>query len=327
MACPLDPPTSRPSHQRRTSTHSSEFSVTSGIPLLPVMFSSSPIPSKTTSALGSPGRLAHSSIGIIRQRRIDAVTKCLFPLFVLSAVFCGLLWLLWESSFGSAAASENQLCSVKRWRYPTCIPSAKKILTHMPTPDEWVQYRAAYQRAVLDPSHFSLEPKEWINGSVTGFAVPVRIEYSKERGRGVYAAAFIPKGQKVWDNRFTARIHSECEGKRFVNELTEEQACNVIIWGYSTDHGTGQLEWGVDLDPASFTNAANNPSEVNAADRVDPERALVPGGHSMWTTKDVEEGEELLSSYDGLRTINPKKNLFWQLKGVFMAWGFGPFLF
>ena len=144
----------------------------------------------------------------------------------------------------------------------------------------------------------------------------------------IYADAFIPKGTLIWDNRYTARIRNECEGKRFIRELDNDQACNVILWGYATDHGTGNLEWGIDLDPCSFLNEGKTEDEVNVVDRVvDPSRQLEPGGHTTWAIRDIQAGEELLSSYQGIRDINPRKNLFWQLKAYVMTWGLAPGLF
>ena len=218
---------------------------------------------------------------------------------------------------------ENQTCPVKKWSYPSCRYPGATIVQTIPTPNEWMEIRQAYRRAVMNEPDFSLERTAWTNGSATGFNVPVEVRYSPERGRGLFATTFIPKGTKLWDNRYTARIRSECEGRRFLQELTNDQACNVVMWGYVADHGTGKLEWGIDLDPCSFTNEARTAEEVNAEDRVvDPEKATQPGGHSMWSTRDISAGEELLSSYDDLRQFNPKKNLYWQAKLLVKSWGF-----
>jgi len=95
------------------------------------------------------------------------------------------------------------------------------------------------------------------------------------------------------------------------------------MWGYVTDHGTGSLEWGIDLDPCSFTNQATTSADINVEDRVvEPAKATHPGGHSMWATRDIFAGEELLSNYEDLKTFDLRKNLFWHVKLMVKSWGF-----
>ena len=215
-----------------------------------------------------------------------------------------------------------QTCPIKEWSYPTCGPT---IVQSIPTSEDWAEMRNAYHRAVFhDEEDFSLlESSTWTNGSATGFGdIPVEVRYRPEMGRGLYATAFIPQGTKLWDNRYTAKIRSECEGRRFVAELTNDQACNIILWGYVTDHGSGKLEWGIDLDPASFINKADSLELVNTEDRIeDASRATQPGGHSTWSTRDIQAGEEILSSYAGLRGFGLKQNLYWQVKLFVKSWG------
>jgi hypothetical protein len=254
-----------------------------------------------------------------QQQRYHLVAKCAVVLLCVTAsVYCFLL----RFSLDSEYLEEDQNCSIQ-WNYQDCRPQSQKILGHIPSPDDWVAYREAYRRAVVNnPSHFSLDSSTWKDGSASGLHVPVEVKNDPKRGRGVYATVPIPKGTLVWDNRFTARIRNECEGRRFVLELTHEQACNVIIWGYPFDHGTGHLEWGIDLDQVSFLNRGNTAAEINVEDRVvDPSKLLQPGGHSMWSIRDIAEGEELMSSYKDLHTPNPMKNLWWHVKLVYMSWG------
>jgi hypothetical protein len=231
-------------------------------------------------------------------------------------------------SLNAKYLEEDQNCPIQ-WDFQDCRPQSQEILGHIPSPADWLAFREAYHRAVVNnPHHFSLDPLTWKNGSASGLHTPAEVKHDPKRGRGVYATAPIPKGTLVWDNRFTARIRNECEGRRFVQELTHEQACNVIVWGYSFDHGTGHLEWGIDLDLCSLLNQGNNAAEINVEDRVvDPSTATLPGGHSMWSIRDIAEGEELLSAYKDLHTPNPLKNLWWQVKLVYMSWGIRSIVF
>lgn len=254
-----------------------------------------------------------------QQQRCHFIAKCAVALLCLTAsVYCFLL----RFSLDTKYLEEDQNCPIQ-WNYQDCRPQSQEILGHIPSPNDWVAYREAYQRAVVNnPHHFSLDPSTWKNGSASGLHAPVEVKYDPKRGRGVYATAAIPKGALVWDSRFTAWIRNECEGRRFVHELTHEQACNVIVWGYAFDHGAGHLEWGIDLDPCSFLNQGNTAAEINVEDRVvDPSKALQPGGQSLWSIRDIDEGEELRSSYKDLHTYNPMKNLWWQVKLVYMSWG------
>ncbi|CAB9505433.1 expressed unknown protein [Seminavis robusta] len=232
---------------------------------------------------------------------------------------------------GSLKGDQRTKCLIPEWKYPNCASQANEILSHIPTPEDWVLYREAYRRSVMDtaPEHFSLEPSTWANGSATGFQVPIRVQYSPDDGRGIYAITDIPNNTLVWDNRFTARIRNECEARQFVlQELTAHQACNVILWGYAFDHGTGQLEWGIDLDPGTFLNKAPSSAEINVEDRlVDRSLALEPGGHSMWSTRDIRAGEELLSAYQDVHSCNPFKNLWWEVKLVWKSWGISAVMF
>jgi len=245
-----------------------------------------------------------------------------FLVLILSFIACASGMQVAYILFDMEHWTEDQTCPVKTWSYPNCRNADSNITQTIPTAKDWFEMRQAYKNAVRD-HHFSLEWSTWTNGSATGFHVPCQVRYSSKRGRGLYAAADIPKGTMIWDNRYTARVFSECEGRLFVRNLSNDLACNVVMWGYVTDHGTGSLEWGIDLDPCSFTNQATTSADINVEDRVvEPAKATHPGGHSMWATRDIFAGEELLSNYEDLKTFDLRKNLFWHVKLMVKSWGF-----
>lgn len=255
-----------------------------------------------------------------QKRHCNAITKGVVFTLCLIFSFYGLKVLIFCLDLTNLV--EDQKCPVKQWSYPTCRYPGANITQTIPTPSDWLEIRQAYHKAVRS-DHFSLERSTWINGSATGFHVPVEARYQHGLGRGLFATTDIPEGTKVADNRYSARIQSACEARKFLQELTNDQACNVIMWAYTFDFGSGQLEWSIDLDIASFTNEANTRVDVNIEDRVDvPSKATQPRGWSTWTTRDILAGEELLLSYDDLREFSMKKNLFWHVKLVVRSWGF-----
>ena len=134
-----------------------------------------------------------------------------------------------------------------------------------------------------------------------GFGQPYRVQHNNY-GRGIYAAADIPKGAILWQNIRTAQFSRGDQYREFLRRLENGLACDVLIWAY-VDR---DRKINVDLDERSFCN--NGKSEKSNMD-LDTERTkLFPSRATMqlFATRDISKGEELLCNYRSFSSGNWK---------------------
>jgi Proteins containing SET domain len=139
---------------------------------------------------------------------------------------------------------------------------------------------------------------------VKGFRVLVEAKQSPGKGRGIFAAQTIRKGEIVWTSKRTARFDNAVDYIEFIFELDPPFACDVLQWAYIQDISTvtGQespnLKISVDLDEGSFCNDSGYGIHHNLG--CDPNLASqVHGGctSNYFALHDIEVGEELLCDY------------------------------
>ena len=137
-----------------------------------------------------------------------------------------------------------------------------------------------------------------------GFKVLVEAKQSPGKGRGIFAAQTIRKGEIVWSTKRTARFDNAGDFIEFIFQLDPPFACDVLQWAYVQDVSKGEdgelpsLKISVDLDEGSFCNDAEDESDHNMG--CHPNLASqVDGGctSNYFALRDIEVGEELLCDY------------------------------
>ncbi|KAL3927127.1 MAG: hypothetical protein SGBAC_013205 [Bacillariaceae sp.] len=164
---------------------------------------------------------------------------------------------------------------------------------------EWVLMRSAYI-AVVGPHNASLN---LTYGS--GIKVPYRVGHSPGRGRGVFAAADIPKGALVWQSEFTATFTEGEQFRKFLSALPDDMVCDLIIWCYTTVSVMGEDVIECDLDEGSLFNSYDDVSEYTIGNQKGTEssKSSIDGAYAM---RDIKAGEELVTAYDEFDTENYK---------------------
>ena len=152
------------------------------------------------------------------------------------------------------------------------------------TPETWKKIRQTYIDVMGSEASITTEK---LDGN--GFQVPIEVKITEEKGRGVYAKEFIPKGTKVYDQHaYTAMFYTGERFRKFLELIDQDLACDVLIWAYveyKDELTKDQLILAFDMDEASFTNGAVHRSEIN----VDVDYVA---------KRDIPPGEELIESYD-----------------------------
>ena len=159
----------------------------------------------------------------------------------------------------------------------------------------WMMLRGVYQ-GVVGPHVSSIaQPLSTTNG----FFVDYQVKHSPGRGRGVFAAQDIHKGQLVYTETMQKATFSTGHNyRRFLQSLPPDLACDVMEWAYVQQVDQGLIIC-VDLDEGALLNDGRK-QETNIG--CDPEAAAKLNGHvcgvSDFALRDIQKGEELLVAYD-----------------------------
>jgi hypothetical protein len=152
--------------------------------------------------------------------------------------------------------------------------------------ETWYFLRDAYRRAVHpENSSISFEKK-------SGMKVPYEVRLSPGKGRGLFTTEKIKKDVTIWESTMTGKFPDEISWRRYLSTIPYDLACESIVWSYvwRRDENDENAVY-IDLDDGALMNHYNEGKEMNAIQT--PEGFFV-------TTRDIEEGEEIIISYDGL---------------------------
>lgn len=102
----------------------------------------------------------------------------------------------------------------------------------------------------------------------SGFNVPVYFKHVPGKGRGVFAAESISKGELIWEPRNVARFLDMALFREFVQSVPQDLVCDVIAWCYmdpfELPDGTTPWVLSLGLDNGALINDANADGEANA---------------------------------------------------------------
>jgi hypothetical protein len=158
--------------------------------------------------------------------------------------------------------------------------------------------------------------------SVTGYQVPIYIDFAKEEeiGRGVFAKELIPRGTLVWQSTMTAKFENAQDYREFLSRLPPELACDVLSWAYtrkilvSVNKSLKRVRQApvicVDLDEGSYTNGGNTDFQcsIGFADEVSAQRAS-GCDLAFYSNRDILAEEEMRLDYNSFAELGGWRRL------------------
>jgi hypothetical protein len=199
----------------------------------------------------------------------------------------------------STSSEENELTEEKAEPDKTLSDSDNYLLHHWsiegcwrkpPSPifdqETWYFLRDAYRRAVYpENSSISSEKK-------SGMKVPYEVRLIPGKGRGLFTTKKIKKDVTIWENTMRGKFPDEISWRRYLSSIPYDLACDSFMWCYAW--GRDEIDekaLHIELDDGALMNSAEDSEGINAIE--------TPEGFFK-TTRDIEEGEEILDSYYGL---------------------------
>jgi hypothetical protein len=199
---------------------------------------------------------------------------------------------------------ENELLFNPWTHYKCNDPSVWTMPRPLYSQDMWMRLRQAYVEIVgSTDSSIGTEAT-----ALDGFAISAEVKQAPGKGRGLFAAEDIPRGQLIWmSSKQTATFESGEDFKNFLDLLEVDEACDVIQWSYvegTTTSNEGDMEISTDLDNMTFVNSSEEDEDPDAGCLPEWE-ARDPGGCIMnvYALRDIKNGEEILVDYSEMGAI------------------------
>jgi hypothetical protein len=172
----------------------------------------------------------------------------------------------------------------------------------IPSAETWMRIRQAYVDVVGISKSSIGEPNQ-----VDGFFAPIEVRQSPGRGRGVFAAEDIPRGQHIHRKSIQmAQFDNGIDFKKFLDSFSGEGiVCDIIEHAYLNIFGDDKenednLRICVELDNASLMNSIDQedyPVDVGCLPEWNDRS---PGGcdDNKYALRDIKKGDEILMDYD-----------------------------
>jgi hypothetical protein len=187
----------------------------------------------------------------------------------------------------------------KLWNHFDCnilFESERQI----PSTETWMKMRQAYVDVVGSSESTIGEPNE-----VDGFFAPIEVQQSPGKGRGLFAAEDIPRGQHIWSGAIQmATFDSGLDYKKFLGSISDDDACDVLQYAYVVILGDDAENQDnaricVDLDNGSIMNSVDFDHDTVDAGCLPEWNDRFRGGCdlNLYALRDIKKGDEILMDY------------------------------
>lgn len=185
-----------------------------------------------------------------------------------------------------------------------CRERSKDMNKPLPSLEDWNFLRRTYTQIVdntIKPWNDDLIPPTMGYSLIPGIPVPppYYARHSPGKGRGLFASRFIPKGELVHDGTVSDVIFpNDLKFREFIFALPRDYACDAAEWVWMQqleEDGDYHLLMGINI------SALMNSGGAEWGDRESEMVNVVPPSSysgKFYATRDIEEGEEILTDYD-----------------------------
>jgi len=172
----------------------------------------------------------------------------------------------------------------------------------VPTLEDYMIMRRTYEE-VVGKEKSTISPLSEENC----FMIPYRAgQADGNKGRGIFAIDFIPKGTLVFTYRQVATFYDGTSVRKFLSKIPRTLACDYLYWSYTVwDYNYEGYTQSVDLDDSALCNDSihgetqNVGCDVEASQRqegIDGDDKEACEKHS-YAIQDIHPGDELLCKY------------------------------
>ena len=182
------------------------------------------------------------------------------------------------------------------WEYLQCeeIFASERPIHSIET---WNHARQVY-REIVGNDQSSIGTNQDDIKDIDGFQVAHEAKQAPPKGRGIFAAQDIPKGQLIWSTKKTIRFSDGDSYRKFNLSVERGFACDVLQWSYVQRLENGELRVSTDLDDGALCNGGGSSHKANMG--CDKEMAKkFKGGcvENYFALSDIKAGDELLCAY------------------------------
>jgi len=138
----------------------------------------------------------------------------------------------------------------------------------------------------------------------SGFRVPFETRHAPNKGRGVFALEFIPKGELVWSAADNVAMFENGESyELFLASIPQDLACDVIQWAYVEEYEEKDHIC-VDLDDGSIINSVYSEDDDLNVGCIQEDRKMLDCAQWLFALKDIEEEDEVICDYESFDVEN-----------------------
>lgn len=182
------------------------------------------------------------------------------------------------------------------WKYLQCedIFATERPIHSI---DTWNHARQVYRQIVgNDQSSIGTKQDDIID--IDGFQVAHIAKQAPPKGRGIFAAQDIKKGELIWSTKKTIRFSDGDSYRKFNLSVERGFACDVLQWSYVQRLENGELRVSTDLDDGAFCNSGSLSYKANMGCDKDVAK-IYKGGcvENYFALSDIKAGDELLCAY------------------------------
>merc|ERR1712157_529342 len=168
------------------------------------------------------------------------------------------------------------------------------ILYQKPRP---IPSREQFEEAVRLYNSMTDEKSLHLDASTSGLVVELEVKQVEGKGRGIFAARDITKGEVPWTTSSAAMFYEAEDYRRFILGLEVGMACDVLQWAYAGEDDEDGLYVAVELNESAMCNDGGREGGNVGCYEEDPAMNCNDDHAHDYILRDMKKGEELLCIY------------------------------